>query len=126
MFDLTLSAVSNNFKGELPALRPITITSLLLVHCLYFLFQLCFFSRKNADPIAFFFQEPTATFNQIKHDSVLVLVIDSEDQGKKNCFFGPIFGEKSVFGWVGNDFGKKKSEKNRRFSEKNRFFSEKN
>ena len=39
---------------------------------------------------------------------------------KKIVFFGRFFGEKSIFGWVGNDFGKeksevKKSEKNRRF-----------
>ena len=29
---------------------------------------------------------------------------------KKIVFFGRFFGEKSVFGWVGNDFGKEKSE----------------
>ena len=79
MFDLTLLAVSNNFKGELPALRPITIISLITCPLsLIFFFNFAFFLRKMPIPLPFF-EEPTATFNQIKHDSVLVLVIDSED-----------------------------------------------
>ena len=50
---------------------------------------------------------------------------------KKIVFFSRFFGEKSVFGWVGNDFGKeksevKKSEKNADFSEKTNFFPKKN
>ena len=49
-------------------------------------------------------------------------------QGQKNRFFSRFFGEKSVFGWVGNDFGKEeqevnKSEKNRRFFGKKPIFS---
>ena len=56
---------------------------------------------------------------------------------QKIVFFGRIFGEKSVFGWVGNDFGKEKSfvkklAKNHRFfadfsifPEKNRYFPKK-
>ena len=48
-------------------------------------------------------------------------------QGPKNRFLNRFFGEKSVFGWVGNDFGKdksfvKKSKNFRYFTEKNRFF----
>ena len=31
-------------------------------------------------------------------------------QGQKIVLFGRFFGEKSVFGWVGNDFRKEKSE----------------
>ena len=52
-----------------------------------------------------------------------------QGQGLKSRFFGRFFGEKSVFDWVENDFGKdksevKKSEKNRRFFGKIRYFPE--
>ena len=62
-------------------------------------------------------------------------IVLGKDQ--KISFFGRFFGEKSVFGWVGNDFEKeksfvKKSAKNRRFfadfpifPEKTRYFPEK-
>ena len=48
------------------------------------------------------------------------MALRSKDQ--KIVFFSRFFEEKSVFGWVGNDFGKeksfvKKSAKNRRFSD---------
>ena len=57
----------------------------------------------------------------------------SRHKDQKIGFFGRFFGEKSVFGWVGNDLGKeksfvRKSAKNRRFfdiSQKNPIFPRK-
>ena len=55
VFDMTLLAVSNDFKSELPSLMPIKITSVITCPLsLIFFFNFVFFLRKLPIPLPFF------------------------------------------------------------------------